>query len=419
MAQTDRKYDIVFWGASGFTGQLTCEYIATKIHAGELTLRWAIGGRNEAKLKSIQAQLKAQTEGQVEPDILLGNSHDLNSLLAITQQTRVVCSTVGPYLEYGSLLIQACVENQTHYCDLTGEVPWIQKMVDQHHEKAAANRTKIVNCCGFDSIPSDMGCLVLQEHAIANHQAPADEVTLYVMGSKGGFSGGTLASMIGMMDQAKQDKSIRKALFDPYALNPEDQREGPDGRDQTQAIWAEDIQKWTAPFIMAGINTRVVRRSNALQAFKYGKDFRYHETMAMQKGLKGRFRAEIFRLGLGIMMGFIAWQPVRNLMLGSLLPKPGQGPSADERENGFFNMLLVGNQSTNTNTNTTKVRVRGKRDPGYGATSRMLSQAALSLAQDTNLPETYGLLTPATAFGMDFVPRLAKADITFSIESSP
>ncbi|MGI9263191.1 MAG: saccharopine dehydrogenase family protein, partial [Woeseiaceae bacterium] len=334
----DRQFDVIVWGATGFTGRLVTEYLAKKHPPGK-ACRWAIAGRNRDKLDALVEELDL---GDNPPEIVVANSHDPQAMLEMAGQTRVVLTTVGPYARYGSELVAACVSSGTHYCDLCGESQWIRKMIDQHHKAAIASGAKIVMCCGFDSIPSDMGVYCLQEMGQQLHDQHCTEMTLLVRAMRGGASGGTFASMLNAIEEAQADKSVARILSDPYGLNPEGEREGPDTRDQTGARFDKIAGLWTAPFVMAGINTRVVRRSNALSGYAYGRQFRYRESTITGTGLRGRFKASFGGLLLKLFIIAAAIPFTRKHLVQRLLPKPGQGPSVTERETGFFNMVLIG-----------------------------------------------------------------------------
>lgn len=419
LSATDKHFDIILWGATGFTGKLVAEYLATNFGVGK-ELRWAIAGRNSKKLESVRQELTQITHRAASLPLLVGDSHDLDSLKAIAREAKVICSTVGPYFEYGVLLVQACIEEGADYCDLTGETPFIRRIIDSYEDQAIAAKRKIVHCCGFDSIPSDMGCWMIQEHAINHVGVPCEDVAFYAGKTKGGLSGGTVASMVGMIEQSVSDKSIRRILGNPYALNPKGTWRGTDGSDQQSVVWDSDLSCWTGPFIMAGINTRVVRRTNALLDRKYGDGFRYREVMTFPKGMKGRTRAETMRLGLGAFVAMVALGPTRSLLKKTLLPAPGEGPSREEREAGYFNISLIG-KGTKSNGERFEVRghVYGDKDPGYAGTARMLAEAAVCLAlEHERLPDTFGILTPASAMGNPLLNRLRDSGMEFRIEQS-
>ncbi|MBT8139186.1 MAG: saccharopine dehydrogenase NADP-binding domain-containing protein [Gammaproteobacteria bacterium] len=392
-----REFDVVIWGASGFTGRLVAEYYLAQYGAsGEL--RWAMAGRNEAKLKAVQKEIGA--EGV---PLILADSHDRASLDAMVARTRTILTTVGPYAQYGDELLAACVAGRAHYCDLSGEPNWMRRTIDQHHEAARDNGVCIVHCCGFDSIPSDMGVYYLQQQAKAKKGEFCKHIKYRLIGMSGGFSGGTLASLDGTMAEAKADPDVRRMLLHPYGLNPRDAMDGPDGRDQQSVVYDEDAGQWTSPFIMALINTRVVRRSNALADFAYGKDFRYDESVLTGDGIAGRAKGMAAALSVGVLM----LDPKKSLLrrtIDKFLPDPGEGPSREKREAGFFAIRLIGLFADGTKM---EAKVKGDRDPGYGSTSKMLGESAVCLALDGDkLPGPCGVLTPSTAMGEALLERL-------------
>lgn len=405
----ERQYDLVVWGASGFTGRLVVEYLVKKYPPGG-DLRWAVAGRDRSKLETVLANIDGSEQ---QPAIIIADSHDEASLLQLTQSTRVVLTTVGPYASYGSELIAACARNGTHYCDLAGEVQWMRAMLDQHLSTAVASGARIVPSCGFDSIPSDIGVFCLQNHAIDTYGTPCDEITLLVKAMKGGASGGTVASMLTAMDQARQDRDIAKILLDPYALNPLGERDGPDGPDQAGVEFNADAGVWTGPFIMAAVNTRIVRRSNALRDFPYGRDFRYREATITGGGAGGWCKSALLTAGLGSFMLASSVAFTRKTIVPRLVPKPGEGPTAQQRENGFFNLQLIGKLPDGK---LLRLRVKGDRDPGYGSTSKMLAESAVCLARN-KLDVAGGFWTPASAMGTQLLDRLRKnAGLSFELE---
>ena len=410
MESSDRDFDVIVWGATGFTGRLVAEYLALTYGVGR-QLRWAIAGRSADKLASI-ASLVSESQTEELPQ-LLADINDPDSIDQLVQKTRVICTTVGPYALYGSVMVEACVKHGTHCCDLTGETPWMRKMIDQHQTAAESSGAKIVHTCGFDSIPSDIGVYFLQQCMREKYLAQAAEIKYRVVSSAGGVSGGTVASMMNMMDEAKTDKSIFETLQDPYALNPLNQPRGPDGNDQMGTVYDHDFRQWTGPFMMAGINTRVVRRSNALLNYSYGREFRYSEAILTGSGPGGYIRALLVALGTGLMGLLAALGPTRAL-LKKMLPAPGEGPSEQARNMGHFNIELLGKHALDESKNI-RISVTGDKDPGYGATSKMLAESAVCLAMDS-LTEGGGFLTPASAMGDQLVKRLQqKAGMGFHI----
>ena len=412
-----RPYDVVVWGATGFTGQLVAEYLAEHHGVGR-GLKWAIAGRSRDKLTRVREALAAIDPAARDLPLLVGDSRDPASLAPIVSSTRVVATTVGPYDIHGHELVAACVEHGTDSCDLTGEPQFVRTIIERHHVRAQSTGARIVNCCGFDSIPSDLGVLLLQAEMAAKHGTPCQEVKYFVMKMRGGFSGGTAASALHIAEQTSEDPSLRRLLANPYALDPDRVGRGPDGPDQHGVRWDPDLELWTGPFLMAAINTRIVRRSNALLGYRYGEDFRYSECQAFSRGVKGVVQAAALTTGLAAFMVAAALGPARTI-LASALPSPGEGPSKEERDAGFFVVKLVGiGQGGGSSPARLVATVRGQSDPGYGETAKMLSESAVSLAQDP-LPGGGGILTPASCMGMHLVERLRRAGMVFDVQEMP
>mgnify|MGYP001164299838 FL=1 len=396
--ENNREYDIIIWGASGFTGRLVAEYLYKNYNAKDLN--WAIAGRDELKLSSIREKFLDNTI-----PIVLADSFNENSLNDIVKKTKVVCSTVGPYAKYGSLLVKSCVKNKTHYCDLAGEAQWIRKMIDLYHKEAITNQVKIVNSCGFDSIPSDMGVYFIYKNILKKNLS----IKMRVTGAKGGYSGGTYASMQNIIKEASINKEIRRNLTNPYGLNPIGEQSGMDKSDLRSVIYDSKIKTWVSPFLMAGINTKIVRRSNALSNYNYGKEFKYDEAVMAGSGFKGRLNGII----LSIPLIFLAAKPgsLFNKIFNFFSPKPGEGPNKKERESGYFNLRFFVFQEK---SDTAIFKVTGDRDPGYGSTSKMLAESAICLAKD-NLDNKFGVLTPSYAMGDHILNRLiSKAGLSFN-----
>ncbi len=400
-----RAYDVVLFGATGFTGKLVAEYLARE-HAS--SLRWALAGRSREKLEAVRGELAkiAPTLGTL--DLAIADSADDGALAAIAKSTRVVCTTVGPYMTRGMPLARACAAHGTSYCDLTGEVPFVRSSIDENHARAQETGARIVHCAGFDSIPSDLGVLLLHEAFRARGKQLAS-AAFYCGPMKGGFSGGTIASMMEMLEGAGRDGEMRRLMGDPYALLPDRTKDrGPDGADQRDVRFEARIGQWTGPFVMAGINTRVVRRSNALADFAYGKGFAYREAMSFGRGPAGFARAAATTAALGGFVG-VASLAVGRKALAPLLPSPGEGPSKEARDAGFFKIRIVGEGDGMR----MDAQVDGTSDPGYGETAKMLGEAAVCLAKDDDaLPQRHGVLTPATGMGMHLVERLRAAGMT-------
>jgi short subunit dehydrogenase-like uncharacterized protein len=400
----DREYDLIVWGASGFTGRLVVEYLADRYPTGEL--RWAVGGRNRDKLTGVLDAIKFKGD---RPDIVVADSRDSAAMRDLAASTKVVLTTVGPYARYGTELVTACASTGTDYCDLCGEVQWMRRIIDDVQANAESSGARIVMSCGFDSIPSDIGVHRLQALSRERFGQPCVEVSTLVRAMKGGASGGTFASMLNAIDEARKDRATARVLVDPYALNPDGERSGPDGRDQGGARYDELADLWTAPFVMATVNTRVVRRTNALGAYPYTRDFRYRESTIAG----GRLRAMLMGFGLKLFVFAAAIPLTRKLVVKRLLPEPGEGPSREQRENGFFNLLMIGRTAAGDEV---RLRVKGDRDPGYGSTSKMLAESAICLARGES-DAAGGCWTPAAAMGDPLLRRLSdNAGVTFDPE---
>ena len=413
---TDRTYDIVIMGASGFTGRLVAEYL---LGHGPQGLRWAMAGRNATKLEEVRTELATRFPAAADIPILTADSLDPAAMNNLAQQTTVVATTVGPYAKYGEPLVAACAANGTHYADLAGEVQFIRQMIDDHGDAAKASGARIVHCCGFDSIPSDLGVYMLGE-AMRERGATLKEVKMFAGESSGKFSGGTVASLLNVLDAVQKDKSLRRVVGHPYSLNPPDERDGPDERDQTGVVFDKELGMWTAPFVMAGINTKIVRRTQSLRGHPYGRDFKYSEVMSTGKGSAGLMRATAITGGLGGFLAAASVGPVRQWMSDRMLPKPGEGPNRKEREEGFFVIrMLASGVTPSGETVKLRGRIEGKADPGYGETSKMMSEAALCLALDENVRTgPGGNLTPAAAMGGPLIDRLRTAGMVFDVKES-
>jgi short subunit dehydrogenase-like uncharacterized protein len=406
--QTERQFDVVVWGASGFTGRLVAEYLMSRYGAGA-DLRWAMAGRDREKLEAVRSGLHSESG---TPPIIIADSFDGDALCGLARDTRVVLSTVGPYARYGTMLVEACVQNGTHYCDLAGEVQWMRKMIDRYQTDAADSGARIVHSCGFDSIPSDIGVWYLQREARRHYGEACVEIRLRVKAINGGASGGTYASMMNAIEESRCDRTIAEILLDPYSLNPAGERSGPDGSDQAGIEFHTENTGWTAPFIMAAVNSRVVRRTNALLGYPYGREFRYRESTLTGHGSGGWLKSAAITAGLGGFMLLCSFESGRSFLTGRVLPKPGEGPNSEQRESGFFKLLLVGKLPDGA---AIRASVTGDRDPGYGSTSKMLGESAVCLARD-KLATGGGFWTPASAMGDALLHRLVEnAGLSFEL----
>lgn len=400
---SSRRFQLVVFGATSFVGKILTRRLVERIGVGG-DVSWAIAGRDADKLATVAAGTGADVEQ------LVADATDAGAMRELAAAGDVIVSTVGPYARYGSELIAAVAEAGVAYCDLTGEPHWMRAMLDAHGESAAANGARIVHACGFDSIPSDLGVWFTQQRAIERFGEPCTSIALRVDAMKGGASGGTVASMMELMEASGKDAEVRKVLANPYALAPEGERSGPRQPSVTVPQHDQVSGQWAAPFVMAATNTRIVHRTHALLGHPWGDDFRYDEAMLMGAGPIGAAKATTVAAGLagfGAMAGFGAGRRVLELVL----PEPGEGPSADAQESGLFVIRLFGETGSGSKIVT---KVTGDRDPGYGSTAKMLAESSLALVD--SLPSEVGFLTPATAFGDRLIDRLVEhAGLTFDV----
>jgi short subunit dehydrogenase-like uncharacterized protein len=408
---TNPSFDLIVYGATSFVGQILTRYLVE--HVGvDKTVNWAIAGRSASKLDILKASLGAAGD---DLSVIIADADNADALADMAQSTRVIATTVGPYALYGEALVKACAENGTDYCDLCGEAYWIKRMIVKYADAAKLSGARIVSCCGFDSIPSDLGVHFLQQHGQQRFGRYFSDIKLAVNAMKGGASGGTLASMIEAVKAAKSDPKLRKDMNNPYILCPESS----DLRHPQVSIkgpaYDIDFQRWSAPFIMEAINARVVLRSNMLLGMAYGDDFLYREQMITGKGFKGRLSAIGLTAGLGLFAVTVIINPLRAFMQRFVLPKPGEGPSPEAQLAGHFDVSLLGK---NEDGQSLEVRVTGDRDPGYGCTAKMLAQASLCLAFDVTQEQCEGgFWTPATAMGGQLTDRLTQhAGMTFTVD---
>ena len=400
--QDNRPYAVVLYGATSFVGQITAKYLSQFL-ADSNDVEWAIAGRDEEKLKKLQSEISDSGSAK-KVDIIIANSNDEASLDEMTKQAKVVISTVGPYLKYGEPLIKSCANNGTDYVDLTGEAIFIKDMMDKYQDTASQSGARIVNSCGFDSIPSDLGVYFTQQQAEKQFDEVCEKIHMRVKAAKGGLSGGTVASMATIFEEVGKDKSRRKQVANPYLLN--DDADVPNVRQKNVSKPEYDSEhgRWLAPFVMASINTRIVHRTNQLTDYEYGREFKYDEAMWMKDGVKGQLTSYALSAGLFGFATTMMFKPSRELLSKHVLPKSGSGPSKSEQENGYFDIRFFGYTASNDSIST---KVTGDRDPGYGSTSRMLAQSALCLAQDISHKDIKGgFWTPASAMGDKLIARL-------------
>ncbi len=382
-----KEFDVVVYGATGFTGRLVAEYLIANARGK----RWAMAGRSAAKLAEVRDLIAAPAD----TPLIVADASDDASLAAMCARTEVVLTTVGPYQLYGNELVAACAKAGTGYVDLCGEPAWMRHMIDAHAESAKASGARIVFSCGFDSIPFDLGVLYLQDIVTADAGAPAPRIKGRVRKMQGTFSGGTAASMKATMAAAAKDFSVVGLLKNPFALTP-----GFEGPSQPMGLMPEYDKAtgmWAAPFIMAPINTKNVHRTNALLGHPYGEDFKYDEMLFTSIGDAGKAMAEAISK--------------MNPMSDSKGPKPGEGPSKEERDNGFYEIVFI---AEGPDGKTRKAVVKGDRDPGYGSTSKMIAEAAMLLSET---PATGGFWTPGAIMGRPLIDRLVEhAGLTFGRE---
>ena len=389
----DRKYEIIVYGATGFTGQICCKYLRDNYK----DLVWAMAGRNEEKLAQVKSDFN------LECDVVVADGGDLESLKSLASQTKVVLSTAGPFARYGSLLVQACVENGTHYTDITGENHWVKGLIDKHHEEAASKGTRIIPSCGYDSIPSDIGAYF----TVSQFNKPVSRVDVY-QEALGGASGGTTETMFTM-------DGLNKDMRDPFVLNPEEtvsaeQREK--SKDGFSIKQVEGIDGWTGMGLMAMANTRVVRRSAALMEQNqkpYGNNFTFGEHGLFSTKRMARLAS------YGLLMAFLVIStPIKHLVR-PFLPKPGEGPSQEQQDNGWFRSTFVAESEDGERKICT---MYGSGDPGYKSTAKLVCESALALARSDDLPggnEYGGVLTSAVGLGEVLIDRLKNAEIEFKV----
>jgi short subunit dehydrogenase-like uncharacterized protein len=402
------EFDIVVWGATGWVGRRVVQHMASRYGCGG-EFRWAMAGRNERKLRGIRSALDPPAE---DVPIVIADSHDRASLGAMVDRARVVCSTVGPYAKYGSQLVEACARSGTHYCDISAELHWIRRMIDLHSGEAERTGARLVHACGFDSIPSDLGVLYLQREATARRGEPCPHVRMRVRSMQGGLNGGTAATFLYANEEGPNDPTIGRLMAEPYSLNPEGQRGGPDGPDSIRDIrvaYDDAVAGWTWPFAMAPMNSKIVRRTNALGNYPYGEGFSYGEAMLAGAGLEGRIKALAGAVAQAGFMRALRWAPTRRLLAKHVLPKPGEGPSESVREEGFFDLLFVGRWDDG---GVLLTRVSGSGDPNTEATSRLVFEAAVCLAEDEDrISVGGGSWTPASAMGELLLSRITEDQV--------
>lgn len=406
MDTSSREHDLVLYGATGFVGGLIAAYIAEHAPAG---MRVGLAGRSTSRLEAVRSQLPAAAHGWA---LIEADSADADSIAAMAATTRVLFTTVGPYAKHGLPVVEACARAGTHYADLAGEVSFIREAIDRYDDLAKMNGARIVHSCGYDSVPSDLAVLLLHQAAEADAAGGLAEVQL-VATAKAGVSGGTLESMRGQLDAMRSNSALRSLVADPYALSPDRTREPTTPQPPDAGpVHRSDDGTWTAPFIMAPFNTRIVRRSNALQDWAYGRSLQYGEVMGVAPGPAGAVTARAMALGLRSFMGAMAFPPSRKV-LDRFLPAPGAGPSTGTQRAGWFHSQVTARTESGQRH---QAIAAGPGDPGYAATAVMAGESALALALDGDrLPAAKGSLTPATALGNVLIQRLRAAGHTYQV----
>ncbi len=392
-----RDFDLIVFGATGFTGRLVADYLRGAAEPGPV--RWAIAGRSRDKLEALALGVP----------IVVGDALDPGAMRELAGRTRVVCTTAGPFARYGSELVAACAEAGTHYCDLTGEVPWMRRMIDAHHARARATGARIVHACGFDSIPSDLGTWATQQAFIQRFGYPAHKVTAVFGESSGGLSGGTVASALETSREASADPNVAALLRNPYALDPDPAGPHPAAPDERAIGWEPHLKMFTAPFVMAQVNTRVVRRGHALAGAPWGEDFVYREVMSTPGSVRGAAMA-VGMTGALAVLGFAMGRPALRAQVARRAPQPGDGPSPEVRANGHWKLRLV---AQGDRDDVLVFTVSDRADPGYGSTAKMLGEAALCLALDPP-SSPGGVQTPAVAMAQPLLDRLRRAGLVFA-----
>ncbi len=408
MSQDPALFDLIVFGATGFTGRLVAEVLQSTGGAHG-SVRWALAGRSAPRLAAVRDAIGAPAS----LPLIEADATDAAALQALARRTRVVLSTVGPYQLHGEPLVQACAAAGTDYVDLCGEPAWMAQMISRHDAAARHSGARIVFSCGFDSVPFDLGVCFLQHAAMQRFGRPLQRVQGQVVSMKGTFSGGTAASLLATLEAMGRDPGVARTMADPFALTPGFR--GPPQPDDPEARYEPDSQAWSAPFVMAAINTKNVHRTHALLGHPWGTDFVYDERQLMGTGIDGELRARGAARTARLQQRALAFAPTRALIRRFALPQPGQGPGPQARENGHYRIRFTGSTALGQ---TLSALAEGQRDPGYGATSRIVTECALSLVQDVPRSQTPGgIWTPGAAMGLALLPRLqARAGLRFSVE---
>jgi len=387
----NRKFGVVVYGATGYTGRLVCEYLNNQYGVNG-DVKWAMAGRSEEKLVQVRDEMGIPSD----VPFVIADAENPESVKQMVNSTQVVLTTVGPYQKYGSDLVRECSETGTDYVDLCGEPAWMHEMIAAHGETAKASGARIVFSCGFDSVPFDLGIYFLQKASIAKLGKPLSRIKGRVRAMKGTFSGGTLESFRLTMKAAAKNPDLIKVLTNPFSLT--ESFTGPEQPSGMAPIFDTDLNSWSAPFVMATINTKNIHRSNYLLAHEYGDDFVYDEMMLTGPGEKGESMAKMVAADKSM-----ANDPMQ----------PGEGPSKESRETGFYDVLFAG---SNNEGDVLMASVKGDKDPGYGSTCKMISESAVCLLKNLDAASG-GIWTPASAMGSLLIDRLQEnAGLTFQLE---
>jgi short subunit dehydrogenase-like uncharacterized protein len=403
-----REFDLVLWGATSFVGKIIAEYLLRRVGA-QGDVRWALAARNLDKLEDLQKALGPES---ADIPLLVGDSFDSEFLREMAAKTKVVLTTVGPYQKYGETLVEACALKGTDYCDLTGEITFVQSMMDKYQNAAEESGARIVNCAGFDSLPSDLGVLYLNDFAKKTFKSTLKAVEMQVRAAKGGVSGGTIASAVETVTQIRNDPSLAKVLQNPYAACPADQRAGVRQPSLFGAKRSQYNGDWLHQFIMAPVNTKIVHATNARLDYPLGRDFIYTEWQVAPSPVKAYIRE--FSIAVMLLAMYFPW--TRSVLTRFVLPQPGDGPTLQMQESGYFKLEFHG--LTQEGHNVT-CRVTGDADPGYGSTAKQISEVALGLIRTRGSDaKAGGFWTPGSCLGLQLVePLVEHAGLTF--DASP
>lgn len=401
-------YDIVLWGATGFTGRQAAQYLQSQYGDGQI--KWAIAGRNRERLEAIRQKINAPNL-----DLLVVPGSDASAADSLARTTKVVCSTVAPAAKYASEMVAACVENGTDYCDLSGELHWLRTMIDKHQQKAEQTGARIINACGFDSIPSDLGVQLLQNATQEKYGEYCNIIKNRFKEGHIAVTGGSFESGLGVLEAVARDAELSTIISNPYSLNPRDKMSGPPSPELDKVVYDDDFDQWIMPFPFGGINTRIVRRSHALTNFQYGKDFVYEESQLAGKGVLGRAKGNAINFIMKLFIEGNPDAPVKKFVNNHLGPKPGSGPTDEQiKKNGPFSFVMIGKTPSGKSM---RGYIYSQKDPGHGGTAAMLCDTAYCMAMERQKTgRKGGFSTTSVALGDVLRKRLeTNAGIEFGI----